>query len=224
MTAQENLAQVIAKADDATLDYERRRPDYDKEPWEGYVPHADAVLAFLTSDEAVDRAADALAKFVEEDPHGASLLGMGDRHAGRAALLGACGVPLQRPGHSIVWTFERDHVEARAVCGDEECLSRYTCPEPGCELLVDVRREADGTVTHKPWEDEHPAINRHVMEKQDYCNALEYLNADTYVLPELVDGDGLTEFEIGRTPIELSWQGEDGLLWRVPKSGGSENA
>lgn len=142
-----------------------------------------------------------------------------DEHTSRAALAAAGGS--EAMSHSIVWTFERDHVEARAVCGDEDCLLRYTCPEPGCDLLFDVRREADGTVTHKPWEDERPAINRHVMEKQDYCNALEYLNADTYVLPEIVDGDGLTEFEIGRTRIELSWQGEDGLLWRVPKSGGS---
>lgn len=41
----EALARVVAKADEETLDYERRLPDYCAEPWEGYMLHADHILA-----------------------------------------------------------------------------------------------------------------------------------------------------------------------------------
>lgn len=77
----------------------------------------------------------------------------------------------------------------------------------------EARREADGTVTHKPWDDEDiPVINRHLMEKADYCNIAEWLNDDPSLIPELVDGRHC--FEIGRTSFEPVWQGEDGVLWK----------
>lgn len=42
----EALAKVVAKADEETLDYERRLPDYySDESWEGYRLHADHILA-----------------------------------------------------------------------------------------------------------------------------------------------------------------------------------
>ena len=41
----EALARVVAKADEETLDYERRLPDYYADPWEGYLLHADYILA-----------------------------------------------------------------------------------------------------------------------------------------------------------------------------------
>lgn len=79
--------------------------------------------------------------------------------------------------HHIVWTYQNQQIEAEATCDDPECLNRFVCAEAPCEVYYDVRREDDGTVTHKPWEDEHPAINRHRMENSRDCAFAEFLNA-----------------------------------------------
>lgn len=116
--------------------------------------------------------------------------------------------------HSIVWTFENDSVEGKAVCDDDECLNRYRCG-PDCEVYYDVRRDPDGNVTHAPWDDENrQAIQRHVMEKDTTCSVCEFLNADPWILKEL--NDGHQSFEIASTPIVPVWDG-DGCLWRVPE-------
>lgn len=100
-----------------------------------------------------------------------------------------------------------------AICDDPDCLNRYVCADSPCEVYFDVRRESNGTVTHKPWEDEHPAINRHRMEKRADCSLLDFLNADRGMITELNEGD--QEFVIGRTTIDPVWQGEDGALWKA---------
>ena len=127
-----------------------------------------------------------------------------------AAKVAAFGMDKPEPSaHEIVWTFDGDHVTQEAVCSDEDCISRYTCPEP-CEVLYDVRREPDGTVTHKPWDDGWPAINRHVMEKTDFCNVADWLNADPWLIPELAETR--ESFEIARTAIDPVF--DDGVTWK----------
>ena len=116
--------------------------------------------------------------------------------------------------HKIVWSFERDHVAASVVCDDDDCLSRYVCDdgEGMCETVYDVRREPDGTVTHAQWDDDfRQIINRHRMVREDYCNEVEFLNADPELIPELVESP--VEFVIGETTIEPIWDG-DGVVWR----------
>ena len=113
--------------------------------------------------------------------------------------------------HEIVWEFFIDGVRATAECTDDDCISRYECTEE-CEFYYDVRREADGTVTHKPWADEIPAINRHPMQKSDSCNVVEWLNADSSLIPELAEAH--YTFEVGRTSFEPIWHGEDGITWK----------
>jgi len=123
--------------------------------------------------------------------------------------------------HHIVWTHDRDHVEARATCDDPECLNRYVCIDGECETYYGVRREPDGSVTHKQWDDdERQVVNRHRMEKTDDCSVLDFLNADTYMIPELTTDDA-APFEIARTPIDLEWQGDDGVLWKPTSSDAS---
>lgn len=111
--------------------------------------------------------------------------------------------------HEIVWEFDRDMVNARAVCNDPDCVHRYSCTE-GCELLFDVQKHGDGyrhPVTDSPtgiWHD---------MTKGDECSFVEWLEADRYLIPELA-ADRTTTFEIGRTAVLPDWQGEDGVLWK----------
>jgi len=114
--------------------------------------------------------------------------------------------------HHIVWMLERDHVTASAVCGDEDCISRYTCKKD-CEMLYDVRRDESG-VSHGlyDWDGEIKPHAQHAMVKDDHCNVVEFLNAETGMLPELQE-DGQT-FEVGRTAIEPVWHGEDGVTWK----------
>lgn len=117
--------------------------------------------------------------------------------------------------HYIEWEFEDSGVDARGVCDDEDCIERYVC-EHACEFVSDMRREADGSVTHGRWteSDDDP---RHNMVKADSCNVVDFLNADTYMIPELTDSNGF-RFVIGRTPITEVWQGEDGLTWKPRES------
>lgn len=121
--------------------------------------------------------------------------------------------------HEIVWTLEDGIVSCRAVCLDADCIYRYTCVDGACEWYTDLRREADGSVTHAPWDDgDRQVVQRHLMARGDECNLLLFLNADTSLLPELRDGDG--EFEIGRTRVEPVWQVDDGALWRPVQGSG----
>jgi hypothetical protein len=116
--------------------------------------------------------------------------------------------------HSIVWTFDRDTVTAKAICEDEDCINRYGCVEE-CEVIYDIRRDESGA-THGvyDWEGEIKPHLRHEMTKGTFCNVVEYLNADPSLIPELHDGP--ESFEIGRTAIEPAWQGDDGVLWNRP--------
>lgn len=118
--------------------------------------------------------------------------------------------------HHIVWEMDRDHVSARAACDDEDCISRYICDED-CTSIFDIQRHEDGTVDHGTWNDLGDELTgpRHPMYKADFCNVVEYLEADPSLIPEL--SEDLETFEIGRTAIEPVWQGEDGLTWRRPQ-------
>lgn len=120
--------------------------------------------------------------------------------------------------HHIVWTFEGDHVDTHAECDDPECLNRYVCSDGECEVYYDVLRGDDGAVTHAQWDDGTRAIiERHRMERTKDCAALDYLNADPGIINELAVFTD--DFEIGRTSVDLEWQGEDGVLWkRIPLS------
>lgn len=114
--------------------------------------------------------------------------------------------------HEIVWELNGGSLASSAVCNDDDCLNRYVCTMQ-CELVHDVRRD-DWGVTHGlyDWEGEVKPHTRHKMEKVDYCNIVEFLEADPYVIPELQETE--ERFEIGRTAILPVWQGEDGLLWK----------
>ena len=113
--------------------------------------------------------------------------------------------------HELVWTLEHQSVVGMIVCGDTDCIYRYTC-EFDCEWLYDVKRAEDGSVSHDPSPYDEEKRMRHAMTRGDECNFALFLNEDTYMIPELFDG---THLEIARTPIEPVWQGEDGALWKV---------
>lgn len=125
--------------------------------------------------------------------------------------------------HHIIWTLKGDYVEGAVACDDEDCISRYACTQE-CEILYDIKRDGAG-VGHGlyDWEGDIKPHERHAMTKGDFCNVVEFLNSDPSLLPELqVDGE---TFEIGRTPIDVAWQGEDGALWSratTPAPAGSE--
>lgn len=111
--------------------------------------------------------------------------------------------------HEIVWKFDRNTVNARAVCNDPDCEHRYRCAE-SCELIFDVTKHVDGY--------RHPVTNSstgiwHEMYKTDECGFLEWLDADPGIIPELCALSNDT-FEIGRTAVLPEWQGEDGVLWK----------
>ena len=115
--------------------------------------------------------------------------------------------------HEMVWTFEQDAAGVKVICTDEDCINRYVCNQP-CEMLYDIRRDESGQVTHGvyDWSGETNLTLRHKMELGDCCNAVEWLMSDPSVIAELNDVQEV--FEIGRTPIDISWQGEGEVLWR----------
>jgi hypothetical protein len=114
--------------------------------------------------------------------------------------------------HHIVWTLERDYTQGAVACDDADCISRYECTQD-CEVLYDIRRDESG-VSHGvyDWEGEIKPHTRHEMTMGDFCNVVESLNADPSLLPELQDHP--KTFEIGRTAIDVVWNGEDGATWK----------
>jgi hypothetical protein len=106
--------------------------------------------------------------------------------------------------HEIIWTHEINTTTAQLVCNDPDCQYRWECSED-CEEIYDVVAHGDG-YRHRSEDDWHH------MKKQNYCNFVEWMDADPDVISELNDG-GET-FEIGRVPVEPIWQGDEGALWR----------
>ena len=110
--------------------------------------------------------------------------------------------------HEIVWEFDRDRVNAKAVCNDLDCVHRYRCAE-SCELLFDVTKHGNG---YRHPVTDSPTSIWHEMYKGDECSFIEWLDADPGILPELCASKDM--FEIGRTAVLPEWQGEDGVLWK----------
>jgi len=123
--------------------------------------------------------------------------------------------------HHIIWTLDRDYIQGAVACDDDDCISRYTCTL-GCEVIYDIKRDESG-VSHGlyDWEGDIKPYGRHEMSKDDCCHVVETFDADPSLLPELQEHP--KTFEIGRTAIDVVWQGEDGALWkRTPTDAGSE--
>lgn len=112
--------------------------------------------------------------------------------------------------HEIEWKLEHGTVAARLECSDEDCIHRYGCVH-SCEVVWDVQRADDETVSHGPSGYDEDDIGRHEMTRGDDCNFMLFLNEDTYLIPELFDGK---ELVIARTHVDPVWQGEDGALWK----------
>ena len=110
--------------------------------------------------------------------------------------------------HEIIWTFEGDHIGADFVCNNEECEYRWTCPE-GCEYLGLVEKIDSGYRHRYDW---YPLDDEvwHDMVQSD-CNFKGWMLADAGMIPEL--SEDRTPFEIGRTPVEPVWQGDEGVTW-----------
>ena len=109
--------------------------------------------------------------------------------------------------HEIVWTFEGDHVGADFACNNEECEYRWTCPK-GCEDLGAVEKTDSGYRHQAGWQEGDQVW--HDMVPSD-CNFKEFILADAGMIPEL--SEDRTPFEIGRTPVEPVWHGDEGVTW-----------
>lgn len=115
--------------------------------------------------------------------------------------------------HEIVWTFERDYVDAWVACNDEECVYRYLCPQE-CEIIYAPRRLEDGRVVHSTWNESGDDLTGepHEMVKGGVCEVVEALHADTTLIPEL--SEGRETFELARTPFTPVWDPDDGVRWK----------
>lgn len=115
-----------------------------------------------------------------------------------------------RPEHEIVWEFDDGWVRGNLVCNDDDCQYRYVCAGD-CEVIFDIQKTETG-YRHQVnyYEDDRPSNIWHEMRKVDYCNFVVFMDAGD--LPE--QNEEPEPFEIGRTPVEAVWQGEDGVNWK----------
>lgn len=111
--------------------------------------------------------------------------------------------------HEIVWTFDRDMVTSKIVCNaapDANCRLTGVCD---CESWV-IERDADGPF--HTYEDYDGAITeRHEMRPVDYCNIVLTVD-ESDGAPDCAD-EGVPAFEIARTPVEFTWNG-DWYAWK----------
>lgn len=112
--------------------------------------------------------------------------------------------------HEIVWEFDDGWVCCKLVCNDDDCQYRYVCAGD-CEVIFDIQKTETG-YRHQVnyYEDDRPSYIWHEMRKVDYCNFVVFMDAGD--LPE--QNEERDSFEIGRTPVEAVWQGEDGVNWK----------
>lgn len=113
--------------------------------------------------------------------------------------------------HVLVFEFERDRVEIRAVCNaapDADC--RLSC-NGDCESYTEIHRTEEQTfdgeiVKYYTHDDCDEGM------KADECNVCLFLNESDCIDESAV---GKPTFEIGRVPFEPVWQG-DYFDWKVP--------
>lgn len=104
--------------------------------------------------------------------------------------------------HEIVWTFDCDQVVAEASCtAPNEAACRHL-PRCMCEEF-DIQQDDAGY--YHMVEDE-----RHDHFPIEYCNILEWLNADSPL--ECAD-PAVRRYTLARSPVDVSWH--DGYyIWR----------
>ena len=121
--------------------------------------------------------------------------------------------------HELVWTFDRDDAQVELVCNDPNCQYRYAC-DKGCELIYEAE-PYNGGFRHPAVEHEIGRVTLwHEMVRRDECNFALWIN-ESGCAAELCAVSNDT-FEIGRTPVEPEWLGEDGAEWKrvLPSSRG----
>lgn len=124
--------------------------------------------------------------------------------------------PERRAVHYIEWTFDRDHVIARAVCtAPEGADCRLVC-RYDCEAWW-IERDQDGNPFHsfeaydQTADDDIKIV--HEVKDVGYCNVCDWLNHDPGLIAELATED-TKPFTIGTTPIEPVWPTSiDGYEW-----------
>ena len=106
--------------------------------------------------------------------------------------------------HEIVWMFQGDSVEADFVCNNEDCEYRWTCPD--CCEYIGPMEKTDSGYRHQARGELLEETGWHEMVPSP-CNFREWMLSDPAMIPEL--SDDLTPFEIGRTPVEPVWSGDE---------------
>lgn len=111
--------------------------------------------------------------------------------------------------HEIVWTHDRDTVRAVMVCSappEAQCRWKADC---ACEVLGLMGRTDSG----HPYHGVQGSFEKfHVMSEGGECNHALWLNEEPDLIPELA-ARGQGPFEIGRTPIQVAWNGDE-YEWR----------